>query len=52
MLIHSKRQAQIEAQVGVLLLNKALTEILVEYSNYSNVFLVDNAVEFQENTRK
>ena len=49
--VHSKKQAQIEAQVGALLFNKALTEALVEYSNYSNVFSAEHAAKFSENTR-
>ena len=48
--VHSKRQAQIEAQVGALLLNKALTEVPTEYSNYSNIFSVEYAAELPENT--
>ena len=51
MLVHSKRQAQIEAQVGDLLLNEALIEVLAEYSNYSNVFSMEYVVEFSENIR-
>ena len=50
MLVHSKRQAQIKAQVGALLFNKALTEILAEYSNYSNVFSTEYVVELPKNT--
>ena len=48
--MHSKRQTQIEAQVRALLFNKALTEILAEYSNYYNVFSAEYAVEFLKNT--
>ena len=44
--IHFKKQAQ----VGALLLDKASTEVLVYYSNYSNVFLAKNATELLENT--
>ena len=47
MLVHSKKQAQ----VGALLFNKALTEVLAEYSDYSNVFSAKYAVELLENTR-
>ena len=47
MLMHSKRQSQIK----VLIFYKAPTEVLAEYSNYSNVFLVENAAEFPKNTR-
>ena len=45
--IHSKKQAQ----VGAPLFDKAPTEILTEYSDYSNVFSAENVVEFPENTR-
>ena len=44
--VHSKRQAQI----GALLFDKAPTEVSAEYSDYSNVFLAENAAEFPENT--
>ena len=44
--VHFKKQAQIRA----LLFNKALTEILAEYSDYSNVFLVENTTELLKNT--
>ena len=43
--VHFKRQAQ----VGALLFNKALTEVSAEYSDYSNVFLAENAAELPEN---
>ena len=46
MLMHSKKQAQVLA----LLFDKALIEVLTEYSNYSNVFLAENTAEFLENT--
>ena len=55
MLIHFKKQAQIkaqnEAQIGVLLFDKVFTEVLVKYSNYSNIFLVENIAKLPENTR-
>ena len=44
--MHSKRQAK----VGALLFNKASTKILVEYSDYNNVFLAEYIAEFLENT--
>ena len=44
--VHSKRQAQIRA----LFFNKAPTEVLTEYSDYSNIFLVENTAELPENT--
>ena len=47
MLVHSKKQAQI----GALLFDKVSTEVLAEYSDYSNVFLIENVAELLENTR-
>ena len=44
--VHSKRQAQ----VGALLFDKAPTKVPAKYSDYSNVFLVENAAELPENT--
>ena len=44
--VHSKKQAQIRA----LLFDMASTEVLVEYFNYNNVFLVKNIVKLPENT--
>ena len=38
-----------KAQVGALLFDKALTEVPAEYSNYSNVFLSENATKLPEN---
>ena len=43
-------QIQSGIQVGALLFDKALTEIPAEYSDYSNVFLAENATELPENT--
>ena len=43
--VHSKRQIQI----GVLLFDKYPTEVLAEYSDYSNIFSVENAMELLEN---
>ena len=48
--VHSKRQAQIKAQIGALLFNKALTEVPAEYSNYSNIFSVKYAAKLPKNT--
>ena len=45
--MHSKKQSQ----VGVLLFDKAFSEILVKYSDYNNVFSAKNAAKFQENTK-
>ena len=50
MLVHSKRQAQIKAQVGALLFNKTPTKISAEYSDYNNVFSAEYLVELLENT--
>ena len=46
MLVHSKKQAQIRA----LLFNKVSTKVLTEYSNYNNVFSMENAAELSEYT--
>ena len=48
--VHSEGQAQIKAQVGALLFNKAPIEVSAEYSDYSNVFLAEHAVELSKNT--
>ena len=50
--VHAERQAQIQdrAQIGALLFDKALTEVPVEYFDYSNVFSTENAAELSENT--
>ena len=45
--VYFKRQAQVEA----LLFNKASTKILVKYSNYSNMFLVENTAKFSKNIK-
>ena len=42
--MHSKKQAQ----VRVLLFDKALIKVPVEYSDYNNVFLAKNIVELLE----
>ena len=44
--VHSKKQIQ----VGALLFDEALIEVPAEYSDYSNIFLAENAVELLENT--
>ena len=48
--IEAQSRAQSGVQVGALLFNEALTKILAEYSNYSNVFLAENTAELPENT--
>ena len=47
MLVHYNNQAQIE----ILLFDKALTEVPAEYTNYSNVFSAEYVAELSENTR-
>ena len=49
--VHSKKQAQIKAQVGALLFNEASTEVPAEYSDYSDIFSAEYAAELLENTR-
>ena len=49
--IETQSGSQIKAQVGALLLNKALTKVLTEYFDYSNVFSAKNAVKLLENTQ-
>ena len=44
--VHSKKQVQI----GALLFNEAFAEVSIEYSNYSDVFLMENTMELSENT--
>lgn len=57
MLIHLENQAQIKvkannrAQVRVLLFNEASTIVLMEYSNYNNLFLIKNIAKLLEYTR-
>ena len=48
--IETQSGAQNRASVGILLFNKALTEVPAEYSDYINVFLAKNAAELLENT--
>ena len=48
--VYSKKQAQIEAQVGALLFNEAHIEVLAEYSDYSNIFSTKYAAELLKNT--
>ena len=47
--VHFERQAQIKAQVGALLFNKAPIEVPAEYSDYSNVFSAKHAAEIPKN---
>ena len=52
MSVYSKKQAQIgtqsKAKIRILLFDKVLTEISVEYSDYSNVFSVENVAKYLE----
>ena len=62
MLMHSEMQAQIKAktyidtqgknkaQIRALLFDKAPTEVLTKYSDYSNIFSVENVAKLPENT--
>ena len=45
--MHSKKPAQVET----LLFDRAFTKILAEYSNYSNIFLMEYIAELLENTK-
>ena len=49
--VHFKKQAQIKTQVGALLFNEAPTEVLTQYSDYNNVFSIQNIVNLLENTK-
>ena len=44
--MHSKRQAHVRD----LLFDKASTAVLTEYSDYSNLFSMENAAKLPENT--
>ena len=35
-------------KIEALLFNKVLTDILVKYSNYNNIFLVKNVIKFSK----
>ena len=48
--VYFKKQFQIKAQVGVLLFNKALIEVSIEYFDYNNIFSAENAAKLPENT--
>ena len=45
MQVHSKKQAHVRA----LLFDKTSTKVLAEYSNYNDIFLLENTAEFPEN---
>ena len=42
---------EMQVQVRVLLFDKTFTEVLVEYSDYSNVFSAENIASLPENTK-
>ena len=44
-------QSKKQAQVRILLFDKAFTKVLVKYFDYSNIFLVENTAELLENTK-
>ena len=44
--VHAQKQAQVRA----LIFNEASTEVLVEYSNYRDIFSAENAAELSKNT--
>ena len=46
----AQNKAQSGAQVGALIFDKAPTKVLAKYSNYSNVFLVENVTKHPEHT--
>ena len=54
MVVDPGKKAQIKAQSGAqveaILFNEAPTKVPAEYSDYSDVFLVENATELPENT--
>ena len=43
-------KAQTQTQVEILLFDKTSTTVLVEYFDYSNVFLIENIMKFSEHT--
>ena len=49
--IKAQSGAQSRAQVEALIFNKSPTEVPAKYSDYSNVFSVENATELSEYTR-
>ena len=44
--VKTQIKTQVKAQIKTLLFNKTPTTILVEYSNYSNVFIIENISKF------
>ena len=45
--VYSEKQAE----VGALLFDKAPIEVSAEYSNYSDIFLVENAAELPKKSK-
>ena len=45
MLVSLKKQAKIVAQVGALLFNKTITEVLAKYSDHNGIFSIKYSVE-------
>ena len=48
MIIYFKKKAQI----GALLFDNAFIKILAEYSNYNNIFFVENVTELPKNSKR
>ena len=48
--VHFEKQVQIKAQIGALLFNEAPIEVLVEYSNYSDIFSAEYIAKLSKNT--
>ena len=44
-------QIKVKAQVRVLLFDNTFTEIQVEYSDYSNIFLIKNTTKLSKNIK-
>ena len=44
-------KVQSKTQVGSLLFDQTFIEVLAKYSNYNNVFSIENAAEFLKNTK-
>lgn len=51
MVINSVKKAQIKSQVKTLLFDEVFTFVLVKYSNYSHIFLVENIMELLKNIK-
>ena len=51
MVINSVKKAQIKDQVKTLLFDESFISVLVKYSNYSHIFLVENIMELLKNIK-